>query len=143
MCTKRDGGATEELDMIKTNTGLIYRRIFQWKSIDRGSNATVITKKMKSQTYGIVFPWDVAWEYDTRVLEKKLWMYILFFSVQVLDRGHSLCTDWHLIGFTPSRFCLIDFFQRLQVSVNLWTVLFFPVFGDFVETNQGFIVWNF
>lgn len=69
---KRDGGATEELDMIKTNTGLIYRRIFQWKSIDRGSNATVITKKMKSQTYGIVFSWDVAWEYDTRVLEKKL-----------------------------------------------------------------------
>lgn len=29
-------------------------------------------------------------------------------------------------------------FQRLQVSVNLWTVLFFPVSGDFVETNQGF-----
>lgn len=43
---KRDGWSPEKLDMIKTNTGLIYRRISQWKSIDWRSNASVITMKI-------------------------------------------------------------------------------------------------
>lgn len=129
-------GATEELNMIKTNTGLIYWRIFQWKSIDRGSNATVITKKMKTKLMAL-FSRGMLPGNRTPGSLRNCECTFFFFCASAWQGAlfvYGLTLNW-IYSFS---FLSHWLFQRLQVSVNLWTVLFFPVSGDFVETNQGF-----